>query len=82
VKIMKKTIFRCIDVTIIQCFFIVIDDMRTYVYKIICLSALGCQRLSSFNQKGIVVMQSCIIRSFAAHSNSEPVSLTILMQIF
>jgi hypothetical protein len=82
VKIMKKTIFRYIDVTIIQCVFIVIDDMRTCVYKIICLSALECQRLSSFNQKVTAVMQSCLMNSFAAYSSSEPVSLTIVLQIF
>ena len=81
-KIMKKTVFRYIDVTIFHCFLIVIDDMLTCVYKIACLSALGCQRLSSFNQKGIVVMQSRLIRSFAAYSSSEPVSLNILLQIF
>jgi len=66
----------------LNAFLIVIDDMLTYVYKIICLSALGCHSLSSFKQKGIVVMQSCLILSFEAHSSSEPVSLTILLQIF
>lgn len=43
-KIMKK-IFRYINVRSFNVFLVVNDDMCTYVYNIICLSALGVSEL-------------------------------------